>query len=129
MGRGKKIDWYPKLKEIEKIIPIFYEEYFRPPTIRELNLLCGINQWPQWTLGYNYEEFLESIGYGGIPGCKTVEVLENDEVIFTGTIYDVMEELNMSKPLLLNYLSRGKPYHKKYKLRYKKFNGKLEGLV
>lgn len=107
------------MKDIE-IIKEFYNQFYRVPMYKEYRALGGNK------CKVTYFTLIKQLGYqaNSKGRVKTIEVLKDNEVIFTGVSAEVAEELDCSQQWVSKCARNGEPL-RGYTLRYKLFEGKL----
>lgn len=106
------------MKDVE-IIKEFYNQFYRAPTYKEYMALGGKKKHNR------YYEFLKGLGYPSMKGPNvTIEVLKDNEVMFTGVSQEVADELDCSQVWVRKCVRENIPL-KGYTLRYKLFKGYL----
>lgn len=107
------------MKDID-IIKEFYNQFYRVPMYKEYRALGGSK------CKVSYFTLINHLGYqaNSKGRVKTIEVLKDNEVIFTGVSAEVAEELDCSQQWVRKCVRDSKPI-RGHTLRYKLFEGHL----
>lgn len=105
----------------KEIIEEFYNQYFRSPQYDEFKACGGKCD------KYEYLDLLASVGFYPTRGKPphTIEVFKHGVLVFTGTVKEVAEEIDMPKLYVYQVIEKNRTTRKGYSLKIKKFKGHL----
>lgn len=111
----------------EEILEEFYCQYFRSPNKDEF-IACGGDMKECLRVYRNYSAFLRLNNYPRIMmNNETFEVYDTrvKEVIFTGVLSEVAEELHITYKTIKYYYDKNKLFDDRFEIRHKPFKGHL----
>ena len=104
----------------QRILDNFFDEYVRPPKVKELKKILNISSIYPIT---NYTRYLKKHGYRPYTNnAKTLEIVDtkrNEKIIFVGLADEVAYELDLDKRNVGHYVKDKIRYRMRYIIREK----------